>query len=208
MLTNVTAALIAGGKSIRFGSHKPNALYKGKSLMDYAVQKTMRISEDAFIVGDVQRDFNKHPLPIFQDIIDDCGPISGIYTALHFSSKKYVAVIPVDMPLLSISIYRYLYTALAEDNPVVAVSEKGIEPLVSIWPISVLPHLKDQIDIKDYSLHHVLRRLDAVKIDVSKIPGYEPIWFKNINFKKDLHQLENQSDAYYKSAANLEIIDS
>jgi molybdopterin-guanine dinucleotide biosynthesis protein A len=204
MLSNVTAAVIAGGKSNRFGSPKQNALYSGRSLMDYAVKKAQRISEDAIIVGNVQRDFNQHPLPVINDIVENSGPLGGIYTALHFSSKKYVAVLPVDMPLLSISIYRFLYTSLRAENPVVAVSEKGVEPLVSIWPIRVLNYLKNQIDVKDFRLHHILKLLNAVEINVSIIPGYNPAWFENINFKKDLKHLEVYSTIFSPLTAGLE----
>lgn len=194
MLKHVTAALIAGGKSERFGSPKCSALYSGKSLLDHALEKIQCISEDAIIIGDIPRNILCHPVPVFKDIVEDCGPIAGIYTALHFSHKKWIAVLPVDMPLLPISVYRFLYTSCRDGCPVVARSEKGLEPLVSLWPIENLSVIKDQIDKKDFRLHFLLKMLNSVEVDLSRIPGYNPLWFENINYKKDLKSLEISVD--------------
>lgn len=196
MLTHVTAALIAGGKSKRFGSPKQHAFYNGKSLLDNAVEKTIRISEDAIIVGNVKRGSLKHSIPIFKDLVNDCGPIGGIYTALHFLHKGWLAVLPIDMPLLPISVYRFLYASCQDNRPIVAKSEKGIEPLVSIWPIENLSVLKNQIDKKDFRIHFLLKMLNAVEIDLSRVSGYNPLWFENINYKKDLNSLEINLDQF------------
>ncbi len=196
MLAHVTAALIAGGKSERFGSPKQNALYNGKSLLDSAVEKISHISDDIIIVGNLQRSALKKPIPLFRDLVENCGPLGGIYTALHFSHKKWVAILPVDMPLLPISVYRFLYASCKEGHPIVAKSEAGIEPLVSIWPIENLAAMKNQIDKKDFRLHFLLKMLNAVEIDLSRVPGYNSLWFENINYKNDLNSLET---SFYQS---------
>ena len=196
MLTHVTAALIAGGKSKRFGSPKQNAVYNGKLLLDLAIEKISHISEDAIIVGDLKRSALKNPIPVFKDLVEDCGPIGGIYTALHFSHKKWVAILPVDMPLLPISVYRFLYASCEEGRPIVAKSESGIEPLVSLWPIENLAAMKNQINKNDFRLHFLLKMLNAVEMDLSRVPGYNSLWFENINYKNDLKSLETSLDKF------------
>ena len=196
MLEHVTAALIAGGKSKRFGSPKQKALYNGRSLLELAIQKIVRISSDAIIVGDVQHSQLKKPLPIHDDLERECGPIGGIYTAMHFSKKRWVAIFPVDMPLLPISVYRFLYVSSRAGLPIVAKSDRGVEPLVSLWPIETLVLVKNQIEKKDFRLYYLLKLLNAIELDLSKIPGYNHLWFKNINYKRDLQTLESNMDHY------------
>lgn len=196
MLTNVTAALIAGGKSKRFGSPKHMAGYGDRRLIDYAVETALSISADTIIISNFKDEIPSFNVPIYDDLVKDCGPLGGIYTALHYARGKYVAVLPVDMPLLNLKIYRMLYPSCKTEKPVTACSHKGIEPLVSIWPASIAKELKKQIDRRDFRIHYLLRKLKATEINFASLPGYKHYWFENINYKKDLEILENRSDVY------------
>ena len=194
MLANVTSALIAGGKSKRFGSPKEVAQYGGKRLIDYAISTAQSISRDTIIIGPEEGSAFMHTnIPVYKDLIADCGPLGGIYTALYYAKEKYVAVLPVDMPLLNLKIYRALYPSLNDYKPVVACSHKGIEPLVSIWPAGTLPELKVQIDKKDFRLYYLLKKLHAIEINFAKLPDYEHDWFENINYKKDINLLKKNT---------------
>ena len=192
MLAHVTSALIAGGKSKRFGSPKEFAEFDGKKLIDHAIETALSISKSAIIVGSRLQTRNAN-IPVYDDLVDNCGPIGGIYTALCHAKDKYVAVLPVDMPLLNLKVYRALYPSLNEDKPVVACSHKGIEPLVSIWPVKVVDQLKDQIEKKDFRLYYLLKKLAAIEINFASLPDYKHHWFENINYKKDINLLKNQT---------------
>lgn len=195
MLANVTAALIAGGKSKRFGSPKHNAGYGDKRLIDYAVETALSISPDTIIISNFKDEIHPYKLPIYDDLVRDCGPLGGIFTALHYARGKYVAILPVDMPLLNLKIYRMLYPSCRTEKPVTACSHKGIEPLVSIWPVHMAEELKKQIEIRDFRIYRMLRKLNAVEINFASLPGYKHHWFENINYKKDLELLENKIKA-------------
>ena len=194
MLTNVTSALIAGGKSKRFGSPKELAGYNGRRLIDYALEIAKSISEKTIVIGSTASGIADSKIQQYDDLIPDCGPLGGVYTALHYARDKYVAVLPVDMPLLNLKIYRALYPSLKDKKPVVAFSHKGIEPLVSIWPVETLPELKSQIEKKDYRIYILLKKLRAVEINFASLPDYKHHWFENINYKKDINLLENDTN--------------
>jgi len=195
MLANVTSALIAGGKSRRFGSPKELAQYAGKRLVDYAVTTAQSISHNTIIIGHKTESSLVHfNIPVYDDLIPDCGPLGGIYTALYYAKDKYIAVLPVDMPLLNLKIYRALYPSLNAEKPVVACSHKGIEPLVSIWPAGTFSALKVQIEKKDFRLYSLLKKLHAIEINFAKLPDYQEHWFENINYKKDINLLKMQSN--------------
>ena len=194
MLANVTSALIAGGKSKRFGSPKELADFDGKRLIDYALATAKSISESTIIIGNPKEIESEADIPVYEDLVANCGPLGGIYTALHFSKDKYVAVLPVDMPLLNLKIYRALYPSLNDERPVVACSHKGIEPLVSIWPVAALKHLKVQIEKQDFRIYYILKKLDAIEINFASLPDYKSHWFENINYKKDIVSLKKQAN--------------
>ncbi len=193
MLANVTSALIAGGKSRRFGSSKLMAEFDGKRLLDHAMDIAYTISKDTIIIGNLEPNISTGNIPVYKDIVSGCGPLCGIYTALHNAGQKYVAVLPVDMPLLSVDVYRFLYPSCTEERPVVALSHKGLEPLVSIWPVSVLAEFELAIKNKEYRLYKLLKKFNTREINLAAfMPNYQENWFKNINYKEDLDLIKSE----------------
>ncbi len=183
----LSAAIIGGGKSKRFGEPKALADFRGKPLIRHAVELARRIAPRVFLINGQTVAFEEIGIPVISDLIPDLGPIGGLFTALTKSPTPYMAVLPVDTPLLNEEVYRLLFRQMEPDRPVVAMSHKGLEPLISIWPITVLPRLKDQIERMDYSLRSILRQEEAVVVNFSeKMHPYNPDVFLNINYKKDL----------------------
>ncbi len=184
---DLSAAIMAGGKSRRFGEPKALALFKGKRLVDYAVEQAARIATNAFLVNGRTVSFENVEIPIIPDIIPEIGPIGGLYTALKHSATPLLAALPVDTPLLPTKIYQILYDRLEDDRPSVALSDKGLEPLISIWPLSILPLVERQIRGKNYSLRALFQKKKAIVVDFPKLlSNYDSQIFLNINYKKDL----------------------
>ena len=184
----ITSAIIAGGFSCRFGEAKEIYVYKGKSLLRYAVELAKKISKN-FIA--VMNEHN-HPLipsdfPIVPDIIKESGPLAGIHTALVYAETPYIAVIPCDMPNLTMEIYELLYYHLDPQKPVAAMSFNGPEPMVSIWPKNIIPVAEKLLLARKLEMKKVLMELDAGTIDIqANMENYSPDLFLNINSKEDL----------------------
>lgn len=117
--------------------------------------------------------------------------MGGIHTALVHCQTQYCAMIPCDMPFLSSTIYRHLYKEISTDKPVVAVSHRGVEPLVSIWPRDVLPAVTRAIEQNHLKLYRFLEELSAKFIDLPHtMPLYSEKYFININTIDDLHKVQ------------------
>lgn len=199
MFKDVQSAIIAGGKSSRFGSPKQKALLMQEALLRYAYKLATSISSDVMLIGE-SATVDKVPINSIPDIIRGCGPVGGIYTALVNASKPLVAVMPVDMPLLPVDVYRFLFPACSQGVPVVARSHKGLEPLVSIWPARIHFSFKQAIENHDYKLYHLIEKERARIIDLTHIvPGYRDDWFTNINYKHELITLEKKYKSLYIS---------
>lgn len=184
MLPELTAAIIAGGKSKRFGAQKAIAHLAGKRLIDYALALAGSLSEKVLLnVNDVEL-FGGVSAEIISDLQPDCGPLGGIFTVLQAAKTDWIAILPCDMPLLSENIYEILFANRQGDLPVVAVSHHGVEPLVSIWPKKIgESHIWAQkIAAKNFALHKTLRQLNVREIDITKaLPSYRPEIFLNVN---------------------------
>ena len=185
MKNRLTAAIIAGGKSRRFGSQKLLAIKEGKRLIDYALELSFSLSDRILLVGDLELNVPDSVSRV-KDLVPGCGPIGGIYTALESAKEGWVAVLPGDMPYLTSEVYNYLLGKTEDERPIVAVSPDGIEPLVSLWPVKCSSFLKERISKRNYKLREALSGCMAVEEDISHLVKSEPRLLLNINYQDDI----------------------
>jgi molybdopterin-guanine dinucleotide biosynthesis protein A len=188
---NISMAIIAGGKSKRFGKPKALAECCGKPLVHYPIAIAKELAVPTFIVNGQIIKYDHLGIQVIPDLIPDCGPIGGLYTALKHTSTEFVATIPVDMPLLPPEIYLTLFNHIDLGKPVVAQTTADIEPLVSIWPKSSTGYIKMCIDEKRYSLRIPIKELDATLINMEDVyPDFKETFFLNVNYQKDLEMIK------------------
>ncbi|MFZ0391027.1 MAG: molybdenum cofactor guanylyltransferase [Calditrichia bacterium] len=188
-LSACTAAVIAGGKSRRFGSPKQSARLQNRTLLEIAYHKAAQISDRVMIIGEA---FNT-PLPsgtmIKSDLIPGKGPLGGIYTALHFSELPFVAVLPCDMPFLDPRIYAHLWEQRSEGAPRICKFSERIQPLISIWPRNLEEKVRTSLQHDELSIRQLLKTFPNCSIDLSGHFSRET--FSNINFREDLTGLQH-----------------
>ncbi len=191
---DITVAILAGGKSSRFGTPKEHAIFRDRKLIQISLEIAGKISTNKMIISG-----NRYPelspnIPVVKDIIPDLGPIGGIYTAMHQADTPYIATLPCDMPLLTPRVYQILATHQKDIYPVAAISESGLEPLVGIWPVSNITVFLESICHKRLSLRNVLAQTNAATIYIPDyFDNYSPDIFFNINYRSDLKYLKNQT---------------
>lgn len=184
-LSDLSAAILAGGRSTRFGTPKSLASVGTEQLIDYAVRLARAIAAEPMVIVSPLAGSVTVPVSVYYDLIQDLGPVGGIYTALTVSARPWVAVLPCDMPLLRPEVYAQLYANRSETRPVVAQSGQGLEPLVSLWPVSIQPRLAKAIRTDQLALFKLLRELDARVIHISERPDDGQQFFLNINTPED-----------------------
>lgn len=188
---SLTAAIIAGGKSRRFGSNKALARLGDQRLIDYAIDLAKKVGNKILLNWN---DVNPNSISIVpvRDEWEECGPLAGIHAVLSVSETLWVAILPCDMPLLSPEVYRWLWKHRLKNAPVVAVSHRGIEPMVAIWPRRIIlsPAFSQLRTAGIFSLHRVLEQLHSHRVNVVEMPGYRNRFFANVNHPQDLQDLQ------------------
>ncbi|MEE9169896.1 MAG: molybdenum cofactor guanylyltransferase [bacterium] len=186
-LRDGTAAIIAGGKSSRFGEPKALARFQSRELIDYAIDLASSISHHQILVYGDENIFAKKNIECIPDLIPKCGPLGGIYTALTHAATSWIATLPCDMPYLAPEVYETLALHRSQNRPIVAVSHKGVESIVSIWPRSLAGRIEDALREGKLAIHTVLGEFHAVETVLPEVmPNYQETWFLNINKLEDL----------------------
>jgi molybdopterin-guanine dinucleotide biosynthesis protein A len=122
--SNLTAFILAGGKSTRMGTDKAFVTYDGRTLLERALDLARSISPKVFIVG--SRETFATFAPVVEDIFRDSGPLGGIHAALKTSSTELNLMLAVDTPFISSAFLQYfIRQAHAAPDAIVVVPRGG-----------------------------------------------------------------------------------
>lgn len=122
----MTGVVLVGGKSRRFGRDKVLSEFKGTPLLDHVVGVLRPLFDEVILVGHRRKGLERHR--VFEDIRPGCGPLGGIYTALHATSAEHCFVCAADMPHMNPGFISHM-TSLADDHDIILpVWSKGREP--------------------------------------------------------------------------------
>lgn len=167
----VLGAVLAGGRSTRFGSDKARALYRGQALLDHA-RAALAVHCNAVVVVGRDGCVPDWPRP-------DCGPLGGIGGALqHAAANGFDAVLTCGVD--SLGLPEDLLDQLSP-GPAYVVAQ----PVVGLWPVTSLGTLEDLLlsDSK-HSMRAFAELIGARPVDLEQPPA-------NINTPADLSALEH-----------------
>jgi molybdopterin-guanine dinucleotide biosynthesis protein A len=130
---DVTAFVLAGGKSTRMGKDKAFLEFKGRILLARALELAGSVAQDVRIVGEPRKfaAFGR----VIEDIYRERGPLGGIHAALKSSSTELNLMLAVDLPFVEPSFLRYLVFAAREAKAVVTVPRASdrLQPLCAVY---------------------------------------------------------------------------
>ena len=174
MKRKILGAVLAGGRSRRFGSDKAAALLDGRPLLDHVVA-ALAVQVDAVVVCG-RRHASQPSLPDRPG--PDLGPLGGLNAALHHAAAHgfdLVLTAGCDMPRF---------------RPDVAASLVGREPavllgqqVVGLWPAALAPRLDEYLaSAADRSIRAWMRHVGAHEVPFADI-------IANVNCRADLERL-------------------
>jgi len=190
---SVTAVILAGGSSERYGQNKAFLEIGGIRLIDLVAGQMKNIFKRVILVTNQKRDYEYLGIPMVEDLIKGLGPIGGIYTGLRNIADKAGFFIACDMPFINKQLVRYMVDI--RDNHAAVVPSVGneIEPLHAIYTRACLGPIRSLIDSKGYQIRlfydHVSVRY--VKEDEIRKFGSPSRAFLNINTIDELARIES-----------------
>ncbi len=165
---NLTAIILAGGKSKRMGENKALVPFHGKSLIQYSIDLALKFTGDILLSAN-NRDLDQLGFPVIPDAVDIKAPLAGIHSGLLASATDWNLVLTCDMPNVSKEVISLLMSSLDENLRMVVPCHNGfIEPLCGFYHKRILPVM--DINIK------------TGKLSLLDLPGQVPHRLMEINF--------------------------
>jgi molybdopterin-guanine dinucleotide biosynthesis protein A len=171
-MTGVVGAVLAGGRSLRFGSDKAVAVAFGKPLIRHSIDALARVTPEVVVCG---RDWPGE-LCLPDRPAPGLGPLSGLNAALHHARAHEVAWVlslACDTPAIDPGLLR----ALAEGDRAQFVAG---HPVIGLWPSSAADRLDDWLAVPG---DRSMRRWAAA---IGASPAFEGAEIPNLNHAHEL----------------------
>jgi len=194
--SDLTAFVLAGGKSVRMGTDKAFLKLGSRTLLECSLQLARSVTDGVVIVGSRQA-FSGYA-PVVEDVFPDRGPLGGIHAALRSSETDLNLMLSVDTPFMTEAFLRFLVAQVAPDA-VVAVPrvENRWQPLCAIYRRSFA-------DLAEQSLTEGKNKIDALfdRVNVNALDekswqplGFTSDIFRNLNTPEELREAQISFDS-------------
>lgn len=192
-MNRVMGAIIAGGRSVRFGSPKPLATVRGERMVDRVARALEPCTESVVLIANDEQLAHQVGLPWRHDVLQDVGSLAGIHAALLWARERDcggILALAADMPLVPTSLLRRL-RELGRDGWDVGVPEsegpRGVEPLCAWYGTGCLTAIEDAAargDARMIGFHEAVRTC-RIPIEEVRAFGDPARLFMNINTPED-----------------------
>lgn len=210
----VTAAVLAGGRSLRMGVDKTLLALDGRALVARVCDAVDGVCERTVVVTNRPEVLDDAGLPsgveILRDEIAYQGPLGGLATALSSASTEWVLAVAADMPHLEPAIVRALYDARNGGDVVVPVTDKGPEPLLALYRTQAcLGPAHDVLATGRRRLVALFSQVKVVEVPVEDLRSADPDLrsLVNVNTPADLADAREAVPEAPKKARKLEVVE-
>lgn len=170
----VLGAVLAGGRSSRFGSDKALALANGKALLDHAIETLRHVTTHVVVCGRAW----PGAVTVTDRPASDMGPLAGLNAALHYARSNgfnWVLSLACDTPFVAPA----LLSDIAARRQATFVEQ---HPVIALWPAHAGAALDQMLASNGrHSLRVFAQAIGAVPLAVTDA-------IANFNFAQDLDQ--------------------
>ena len=197
---NIIAAILAGGKSRRFGVDKSTTKLGDKTLIEHTISKIEKKFSEILIISNNQEiKVDKKNVFVLKDCIQgQLGPLVGVLSAMKWVEKNnknydWIATFPCDTPFFDISIIDEVKRFSKKNNKKLYFLKTGKKRhnIFGLWSIQLKDILEEDINNNFRKVEEWANKigLETININNKKFDS-----FLNINTKEDLEEAKKNLD--------------
>lgn len=183
IVSDLTAFILAGGKSTRMGSDKALLPWREGTLLSHALKLAAVVTPDTRIVGDGKK-FGSFGL-VIEDIYRDRGPLGGIHAALSGSKAGLNLMLAVDLPLIEPRFLQFMVAQAQNSDAVVTLprADGGLQPLCGIYRLEFTQPAELALRAGRNKIDAVFANMKTRVIENEELlrAGFSAAMFRNLN---------------------------
>ena len=130
---HITGIILSGGKSARIGTDKGFLSLNGKLFTQHSIDVLKPLVSEIIIVSNHSK-YDVFGLQRVEDIIENAGPVAGVYSGLEASKTEYNLVLSCDIPLMTSHLLKKLIEAIDGTSEVIQIESDGQSmPLIALY---------------------------------------------------------------------------
>lgn len=185
---HITGIILAGGKSLRMGSDKGFMVLKDRLFVEHIIAALQPLVRDIILVSG-NADYDVFGYKRVSDLVEDSGPLAGLYTGLYHSGTQYNMVLSCDVPLIKTFVLEQLIIDADEPYEVVQLqSQNKTMPLIALYQKDCMPTCLALLDKGEKRLRIAVEQFKTKTIPIA--PHWEQ-YVKNINTMDQLKAVQN-----------------
>jgi len=182
------AAVLAGGRSSRFGTDKALLPWEGRRLLDrqLAVLRALHPAE-LVLSGQAGVDYAAPAATVVFDAEPGLGPLGGLAAVLAAVTAPHVVLLAVDLPAMTPEFLQHLLARRAPGVGIVPRTAAGWEPLAAVYPRAILPLVRSHLAQGTLAMHRLIEAgVTAGLLTEAGVPRESRGLFANVNTPRDL----------------------
>ena len=137
-----SAALLAGGQSLRMGEDKAFMNWDGAPLWTRQLAKLQRLGPaELFIAGREDQVFKGEGFRVLRDLPSESGPLPALVRCLKEANKP-VLLLGVDLPLMTEEVLAAVLERAREVGGFAYHRNGFYQPMAAVYPPAMLPYLE------------------------------------------------------------------
>ena len=182
----VLGIVLSGGKSRRMGQEKGLVKYKGKALIEYAIE-TLKPLCDELVISTANDAYAYLGLSMIADEIPDCGPIGGISTCMKAVNADVYLVVSCDVPNVPTELFSDLL-AQVDGNAIIPIDEtERKQPLSACYTSSSSIFFHKALKSRELKMMNLLKKIQPLYFKPSpNLDYYKSNLFSNLNSMGDI----------------------
>jgi molybdopterin-guanine dinucleotide biosynthesis protein A len=195
-IKNCTGVILAGGENKRMPVLKAFIMVNGERIIERNLKVMKQLFKDIFIITNQPEAYLYLRIPLFGDVYNRRGPLTGIYTSLLNSPNDWVFVTACDMPFINMHLIRYM-ASKRDNHDIVAPRLKGrAEPLFAYYSRRLRPTMEEAILANKTSPRDFFINKRVKYIYSHEIKRFDPerMSFINLNTIEDINFYLNPKD--------------
>jgi molybdopterin-guanine dinucleotide biosynthesis protein A len=161
---SISAYILAGGRSSRFGSDKARAIVNGQPLIVRVAEGMRRMFRQVWSVARRADEYEDLGIGTIADLKPGCGPLSGLHAALHHADTPWILLASCDWVVLEPKWLTALVRAIDADAGAVAYRHAHWEPLLALYARSALPVVESHLQSGRLAMQQLLDALRTVAL--------------------------------------------
>lgn len=183
----VTAIILAGGKSSRFGQDKSLLMWKNQLLMERLVDLCRNFAEEILIVSNQENKFGIEGTKEISDIYPNMGPLGGLHAGLKSATYERIFLMGCDMPMADCSFARKLLLKLNDYEAAVPCRDGYFHPVFTAFRRTPALIISDKM-LKQGKCK-VLTLLEMLRTYYWECSDEEERTLYNVNYSEDYIRL-------------------